>query len=302
MPDSLPDPAAPAVPRAGHAMRVETTIAGVRAARRLFPSIGLVPTMGFLHDGHLSLIRRARRECGAVAVSIFVNPTQFAPSEDLSRYPRDLPRDLEMLRGAGVDLVFVPEVAEMYPPGYATGVSVSGPVAEVLEAAVRPGHFAAVATVVTKLFNIVQPDRAYFGQKDAQQAAVIRKMARDLDMPLEVVIGNTVRDPDGVAMSSRNVYLSAADRVLAARLPAALRAVREAFAAGERDPDQLRSLLRLQLDDPAMLIDYASIADPDTLSELQAADARPGMRALALLAVRIGRTRLIDNLRLDLPG
>jgi pantoate--beta-alanine ligase len=283
-------------------MRVERSITGLRAARRELGPLGLVPTMGFLHAGHLSLVRRAREECGTAAVSIFVNPTQFGPNEDLARYPRDLPRDLALLEEAGVALVFAPAPEEMYPPGFGTTVSVGGTVSEVLEAAVRPGHFAAVATVVAKLFNIVQPDRAYFGQKDAQQAAVIRQMARDLDMPLEVVVAETVREPDGLALSSRNVYLDPEQRALAPALYAALDAARSAFRAGLRDPDRLRELMRQRLDRPELVIDYASVADPDTLLELQSRDGRPDMRALALLAVRVGRTRLIDNLRLDEPG
>jgi pantoate--beta-alanine ligase len=283
-------------------MRVERSITGLRAARRELGPLGLVPTMGFLHAGHLSLVRRAGEECGTAAVSIFVNPTQFGPNEDLARYPRDLPRDLALLEEAGVALVFAPAPEEMYPPGFSTTVSVGGTVSEVLEAAVRPGHFAAVATVVAKLFNIVQPDRAYFGQKDAQQAAVIRQMARDLDMPLEVVVAETVREPDGLALSSRNVYLDPEQRALAPALYAALDAARSAFRAGLRDPDRLRELMRQRLDRPELVIDYASVADPDTLLELQSRDGRPDMRALALLAVRVGRTRLIDNLRLDEPG
>ena len=224
-------------------MQVLTTIAAVRAARPAFPALGLVPTMGFLHAGHMSLVARARVECGAAAVSIFVNPTQFAADEDLSRYPRDMPRDLGMLEAAGVDLVFAPEPAEVYPPGYASRIEV-GPVAEPLEGARRPGHFAGVATVVAKLFNIVQPTRAYFGQKDAQQVAVIRRMARDLDMPLDVVVGATVREPDGLAMSSRNVYLSPAERAAAPVLYRALDGARALFARGERDAEALRRHMR----------------------------------------------------------
>ena len=195
-------------------MRVIETVAEMRAARAGIGNLGLVPTMGYLHEGHLSLVTRAKAECDTVAASIFVNPTQFGPAEDLARYPRDLPRDLQLLEAAGVDLVFAPEPAQMYPPGFDTAIAVGG-VTDVLEGAVRPGHFAGVATVVAKLFNIVQPTRAYFGQKDAQQAVVIRKLARDLNMPVEVIIAPTVREPDGLALSSRNSYLAPAERAAA---------------------------------------------------------------------------------------
>ena len=272
-------------------MRVARTIPELRAARGAFPRLGLVPTMGFLHAGHMSLVLRARAECGAVAVSIFVNPTQFAPGEDLSRYPRDMPRDLALLEAAGVDLVFAPEPAEIYPPGYASRVEV-GPVSEPLEGARRPGHFAGVATVVAKLFNIVTPTRAYFGQKDAQQAAVIRRMARDLDMPLEVVVGETVREPDGLALSSRNVYLSEDDRAAAPVLFRALDRARRLHGGGERDAGALRrAMLSTLASEPRVETDYVSVADPVTLRELDRVDAG----ALLSLAARIGRTRLIDN-------
>lgn len=272
-------------------MQVLRTIAAVRAARSAFPTLGLVPTMGFLHAGHMSLVARARAECGASAVSIFVNPTQFAPDEDLSRYPRDMPRDLRLLEAAGVDLVFVPEPAEVYPPGFASRVEV-GPVSEPLEGSRRPGHFAGVATVVAKLFNIVGPTRAYFGQKDAQQVAVIRRMARDLDMPLDVVVGETVREPDGLAMSSRNVYLSPAERAAASALFRALTAARQLFEGGERDAEILRrAMLDVIAAEPGIEVDYVSVAEGDSLAEVQS--ARAG--CLVSLAARLGRTRLIDN-------
>jgi pantoate--beta-alanine ligase len=275
-------------------MEVVETIGAMREARARFAGLGLVPTMGFLHEGHLSLVRRAKAECGAAAVTIFVNPTQFAPSEDFGRYPRDLPRDLALLEEAGADLVFTPPPAEMYPPGFATSIDV-GAVARPLEGAVRPGHFAGVATVVAKLFNIAQPTRAYFGQKDAQQAAVIRRLARDLDFPLEVVIAATVREPDGLAMSSRNSYLAPDERAAAVVVHRALSAAAAGFAAGVRDAEALRAAMREVLAaEPRAEVDYVSIADLETLEELQ----RIVAGALASMAVRIGRTRLIDNLLL----
>jgi pantoate--beta-alanine ligase len=275
-------------------MEVVETIGAMREARARFAGLGLVPTMGFLHEGHLSLVRRAKAECGAAAVTIFVNPTQFAPSEDFGRYPRDLPRDLALLDKAGADLVFTPPPAEMYPPGFATSIDV-GAVARPLEGAVRPGHFAGVATVVAKLFNIAQPTRAYFGQKDAQQAAVIRRLARDLDFPLEVVIAATVREPDGLAMSSRNSYLAPDERAAAVVVHRALSAAAAGFAAGVRDAEALRAAMREVLAaEPRAEVDYVSIADLETLEELQ----RIVAGALASMAVRIGRTRLIDNLLL----
>lgn len=279
-------------------MRVLDTIEDLRSARRRFAALGLVPTMGFLHAGHISLVERARAECGAVAVSIFVNPTQFAAGEDLSRYPRDLPGDLATLERAGVDLVFTPGPAEIYPAGHASRVDV-GPVAEPLEGARRPGHFAGVATVVAKLFNIVGPSRAYFGQKDAQQVAVIRRMARDLDMPVEVVVGATVREADGLALSSRNVYLSPAERAVAPVLFRALDRARRLFDAGERDADALRRAMRDTLaGEPAVAVDYVSAAGLGDLCEVGRAEAG----TLLSLAARIGRTRLIDNVVLGEPA
>ena len=215
-------------------MRVLHTISEMRSARAALGGLGLVPTMGYLHDGHLSLVARAKAECPAVAATIFVNPTQFGPNEDLARYPRDLPRDLRLLEAAGVDLVFAPEAAEIYPPGFDTQIVIGG-VAEVLEGAVRPGHFAGVATVVAKLLNIVQPTRAYFGQKDAQQSVVIRRLVRDLNLPVEVIVAPTVREADGLALSSRNSYLTPEQRAAAPVIYRALTVARERFAAGERD-------------------------------------------------------------------
>lgn len=277
-------------------MRVARTIAEVREAVRGSPlSLGLVPTMGFLHEGHLSLVRRARAECDRVAVSIFVNPSQFGPHEDFSTYPRDLDRDLSLLRAEGVDLVLAPAVEEIYPPGFAASVDV-GPIGRALEGVERPGHFAGVATVVAKLFNIFQPDRAYFGQKDAQQVLVVRKLVVDLNFPLEVVACPTVREADGLALSSRNVYLSPPERQAATVLWRALSAARAAHAAGEVDAERLRAAMRAVLaQEPLAHVGYVSVADAATLEELAQVD-RP---ALLSLAVRIGDTRLIDNLTLD---
>ena len=274
-------------------MEVIESIAAFRQARARFGRLGLVPTMGYLHAGHLSLVRQARAECGAVAVSIFVNPTQFGPGEDLARYPRDLARDLELLAGESTDLLFAPTAAEMYPAGYGTYVEVRG-VTEMLEGAVRPGHFTGVATVVCKLFNIVQPTRAYFGQKDAQQTVVVRAMARDLNLPVEIVVGPTVREPDGLAMSSRNVYLTPEERRAAVALSRALGAAQARYAAGERDAEALRHAMRAVLAaEPLARVEYISAADPLTLRELEGS-IEAG--ALLSLAVRFGKTRLIDNL------
>ncbi|MBX6341415.1 MAG: pantoate--beta-alanine ligase, partial [Thermomicrobiaceae bacterium] len=250
--------------------------------------------MGYLHAGHLALVERARGENDRVVVSIFVNPTQFGPQEDFNRYPRDLERDLALLREARVDAVFAPSVAEMYPPGFATYVEVGG-VTERLEGAARPGHFRGVATVVTKLFNIVQPDRAYFGQKDAQQLVVIRKMVADLAIPVEVVAVPTVREPDGLALSSRNVYLSPEERRAAVALSQGLFAARDRFQAGERDAEALRETVRARVArEPLVRLEYVSVADPETLEELSTV----GDRALVSLAARVGATRLIDNVLL----
>lgn len=274
-------------------MQTLTTIDAFRIARANLGTLGFVPTMGFLHEGHLSLVRQAKRECGNAAVSIFVNPAQFGPNEDLARYPRDLDRDLALLEAIGTDLIFVPDVAEIYPIGYSTYVTVEG-VTEGLEGAVRPGHFRGVATVVCKLLNIVQAERAYFGQKDAQQCAVIRQMARDLALPTDIVIGPTVREPDGLAMSSRNIYLSTEDRQAASVLARSLHAAEERHNAGERDAEALRRLAReLLAGEPRATPDYVSIADPLTLRELTTIDERG---ALLSLAVRFGTTRLLDNI------
>ncbi len=273
-------------------MDVVTTVEELRAARsELAEPVGLVPTMGYLHEGHLSLVRRARAECAGVAVSIFVNPTQFGPSEDLEAYPRDLPRDLAMLRGEGTDLVWTPTAEVMYPEGYQTWVSVDE-LTRHLEGERRPGHFRGVTTVVAKLFNGVLPQKAYFGQKDAQQAAVILRMARDLSFPLEVVVCPTVREADGLAMSSRNTYLDREERQAATVLYRALSAGQEAFAAGERQGDRLRGLVAETIaQEPLAELQYVSCADTETLQELET--IRDG--ALLSLGVFVGQTRLIDN-------
>lgn len=253
---------------------------------------GFVPTMGALHEGHLSLVRLARQLCPRVAVSIFVNPTQFNDKRDLERYPRDLERDAEMLRGAGCDFVFAPEASEIYPDGFSTAIDV-GPVTRPLEGAMRPGHFNGVAVVVTKLLNIVRPTHAVFGQKDAQQLAVIRRMVRDLDMGVEIVAGPTTREADGLAMSSRNALLTAEDRAAAPALWRALSAVRDAHAAGERDAGALRARMNAILGaEKRAAPEYASVADPVTLAELERVGAAG---ALVSLAVRFGPVRLIDN-------
>jgi pantoate--beta-alanine ligase len=280
-------------------MQVVETVAGVRSVRRSASgSWGLVPTMGFLHRGHLSLVERARRENDHVAASIFVNPTQFGPQEDLAAYPRDLRRDLDLLQAAGVDLLWAPPVEEVYPPGYQTYVSVEG-VTQPLEGASRPGHFRGVTTIVAKLFNIFEPDRAYFGQKDAQQAVVIQRMVRDLNFPLEIVVCPIVREPDGLALSSRNVYLNPEQRAAAPVLQRALCAAADAWQAGEPDGEQLRQIMRRILAAEPLATfgpgEYVSAADPVTLQEL--GDAGNGV--LLSLAVRVGRARLIDNILLQ---
>lgn len=275
-------------------MLVSESITEVRGARLEEPHLswGLVPTMGFLHDGHLSLVKRARLENDRVAVSIYVNPTQFAPHEDLDSYPRDLERDLNLLREQEVDLVFTPNDAIMYPPGYQTYVSVTG-VTQPLEGASRPTHFRGVTTVVAKLFNIIQPHRAYFGQKDAQQTVVLKQMVRDLNFAVEMVICPIVREENGLAMSSRNKYLSPEQREGAAVLYRALTMAKSAFDEGLRDGAALRQILRdLIGTEPQAAIDYISVSDPITLQELD----RVENGALMSLAVFFGQTRLIDNL------
>ena len=277
-------------------MKIVTTLPELRMARRSLPGpVGFVPTMGYLHAGHISLVQAAKAECASVAASIFVNPAQFGPNEDLARYPRDLPHDLALLEAAGVDLVWTPTVEVMYPSGFQTWVEVEG-LTSPLEGAVRPGHFRGVTTVVTKLFNAVCPDKAYFGQKDAQQAAVIRRMAKDLDFPIEIVVCPILREPDGLAMSSRNVYLSSAERQAATVLFRSLTAAKAAYASGERDAEKMRTLVRETVaSEPLARLQYVSCADYDTLEELESVRGK----ALISMAVFMGKTRLIDNFVLE---
>ena len=275
-------------------MKVLTTIEEFRKAKaKRRGEWGLVPTMGYLHEGHLSLVKRARAENDHVAVSIFVNPTQFGPTEDLAAYPRDLDRDLGLLEPLGVDLVFNPSPEVMYPPNYQTYVTVEE-VTKYLEGASRPTHFRGVATVVAKLFNIVGAERAYFGQKDAQQTIVIKRMVRDLNVPIDIVICPTQREADGLALSSRNTYLDEAHRRAAPVLYRALCAAKEAFDRGERDGDRLRSIMRGIIEaEPLAKLDYVSAADAVTLQEPAPIDATHGL--LLSMAVRVGKPRLIDN-------
>lgn len=280
------------------ARTIAATRAAVTAARWAGRSIGCVPTMGALHAGHLSLVEAARRDGTFVVVTIFVNPTQFGPQEDYARYPRDEAGDLRQCERAGVDLVFLPAVEEMYPPGAVTTVHVAR-LTETLCGPCRPGHFDGVATVVTKLLNIVQPDRAYFGRKDYQQLAVIRQMVRDLDVPVEIIGCPTVREPDGLAMSSRNALLSPEERQRALALSRALIAAREAIVGGERDPRAVEATMRAVVEAARPTrIDYVSVVDPVTLQPVPRIEGP----VLAALAVRIGATRLIDNVVVDPIG
>lgn len=259
----------------------------VRASGR----VGLVPTMGAFHEGHLSLMRRARSECAAVVVSLFVNPAQFGPHEDLERYPRNLPADCAFAENEGVDLLFAPPVDEVYPPGFRTYVDVEG-LTERLCGAERPGHFRGVATVVTKLFCMALPDRSYFGEKDYQQLQVIRRLARDLNLPGEIVSCPIVREPDELAMSSRNRYLTPAERVTARAVPRAWQAARARFAAGERATEALRDAARRVLEaEPGIRVNYVELVDAADLTPI----ARVTAPALLALAVTVGKTRLIDN-------
>jgi pantoate--beta-alanine ligase len=269
----------------------------VASARDRGLSVGLVPTMGALHDGHMRLVERCRAEAGWVAVSIFVNPTQFGPHEDFARYPRSLDDDLERCRAAGADMVWVPEPATVYPNGpRSTWVEVPG-LSETLEGASRPGHFRGVATVVLKLFEIVRPDLAVFGQKDYQQQVLIRRMVADLHLPVQIITEPTVREPDGMALSSRNRYLNADERNAATVLYMALTLARRAVLGGEVSANRVRQILRETIESmESVRLDYAEVADADTLEALD--HLGPDSRAVALVAARVGSTRLIDNLML----
>jgi pantoate--beta-alanine ligase len=271
-------------------MRTITTVAEMLDERERMPgSVGLVPTMGYLHEGHISLVRRARDDNDHVIVSIFVNPTQFGPNEDFERYPRDEARDLRLLEAEGVDAVFIPTVEDIYPPGFDDWIEVKGSLTERLEGAHRPGHFRGVTTVVARLFRIVRPHRAYFGQKDAQQLRVIRRMVVEQRLPVEIVPMPTVREPDGLALSSRNVYLSAQQRRAALVLPRALALAREMVATDITDAEAIRNAI--ESSQFSSHLDYVSVSDERTLEELHTID-RP---TLILIAGRVGTTRLIDN-------
>jgi pantoate--beta-alanine ligase len=274
-------------------MNTVQTLVDLRQIRKNMASpVGLVPTMGFLHEGHLSLVENARQRSASVIATIFVNPTQFGPQEDLDAYPRDIPRDLKLLEEYGVDLVWIPEQDEMYTSEFQTWVTVEQ-VAKPLEGKMRPGHFRGVTTVVVKLFNAVQPDEAYFGQKDAQQVAVIRRMVMDMNFPIEIVTCPIVREPDGLAMSSRNVYLDANERRAAPILFSALSVAENAFQKGNTDADQLRDIMTTTIrSEPIANLQYVSCADPDSLNELTGSVKR----GLLSMAVVIGKTRLIDNI------
>jgi pantoate--beta-alanine ligase len=286
-------------------MRTVRTVSELRAAlaapRRAGARIGLVPTMGALHGGHLSLIDRARGESDVVVVSLFVNPAQFAAGEDLDAYPRDEARDAALAAGHGADLLFAPPVEEVYPEGFATTIAIAGPLTETLEGARRgPGHFQGVATMVAKLLNMAAPDAAYFGQKDAQQAAVIRRLVSDLDLGVEVVVCPTVRGPDGLALSSRNAYLGPADLVRAVALWRALQAAESAVAAGERDPEAVADLGRAAMAEHDVEPEYLEVVDPQTLAPLEAIE--PDAETLVVVAATVGRARLIDNTTVRAPA
>ena len=278
-------------------MKIIKTCAEMAAlCRDVQRPLGLVPTMGALHDGHLSLTRRARADSATMAVSIFVNPTQFGAGEDFNSYPRSFERDLELLTEQGTDLVFAPPPEEVYPDGFGTWIE-PGSVAEGQEGEARPGHFKGVATVVAKLFNVVRPDRAYFGQKDGQQVAVIRRMAQDLNLGVEVVTMPTIREADGLALSSRNAYLTADQRRAAPVIYRALCAAQELWRGGEQDAGRLRSaaMTVLQAEPMLELVDYVSVVDADSMAPVERADTSGGRRVMVAVAARVGAVRLIDN-------
>ncbi|HLE41169.1 MAG TPA: pantoate--beta-alanine ligase [Nitrospirota bacterium] len=277
-------------------MKVINSISEMQAlaesVRKAGRRIGFIPTMGFLHEGHLSLIRKARKECDVIVVSVFVNPAQFAPNEDFQRYPRDVEGDRKKCDSAGVDVLFMPSAADMYPKDAVVYVTVDG-LSDILEGAVRPGHFRGVATVVAKLFNIVKPHAAFFGQKDFQQCVVIKRMVKGLNMDVDIIVFPTIREQDGLAMSSRNSYLNADEQRAAGSLYSALTAGEALVKSGERDPVKLKDAMRAVLvKEKGMMIDYIEIAEPQSLAPLVKVEAR----AVMLIAVRLGRTRLIDNI------
>ncbi len=277
-------------------MKICRTIDEIRtarlAARREARALGLVPTMGALHQGHLSLVRMAKAQCDVVVVSIFINPLQFGPNEDLAKYPRDFDRDRDLLEQEGVDCIFAPSVEEMYPAGAVTYVTVEG-LSDKLCGRSRPGHFCGVTTVVAKLFNIVQPEKAFFGQKDAAQSTIIRRMVRDLNIPVEVVIGPIVREPDGLAMSSRNAYLNVTQRKSALVLSRSLKALQERFSRGERNVQMLIDAGKQEFaKDSSLRLEYLEIVDPETLDPVD--DISRG--ALVAVAALVGKARLIDNI------
>ncbi|HWX91014.1 MAG TPA: pantoate--beta-alanine ligase [Terriglobales bacterium] len=274
---------------------IDSTRAATRAPRRQGQRVGLVPTMGALHEGHLSLVRAAKAQSDYVVVSLFVNPLQFGPNEDLAKYPRTWDRDRDLLEQAGVDLLFAPTNAEMYPDRATTFVNVEG-LSERLDGQSRPGHFRGVTTVVSKLFHIVEPDRAFFGQKDAAQVAIMRRMVRDLNLPVEIVVCPIVREPDGLAMSSRNAYLNPEQRKQALVLSRALRRVEELFGRGEQDAAKLEAAGReVVAEEPGVRLDYLAIVDPDALEPVNPG----GSGGLVAIAAYVGNTRLIDNVVLN---
>jgi pantoate--beta-alanine ligase len=282
-------------------MRIIRTISelkvALKALRESHKSIGFVPTMGYLHEGHASLIKQSTARCDATVVSVFVNPTQFGPSEDLSRYPRDLERDQNLCLRLGVAILFMPEASEVYPTGFCTSISV-GPIADALCGEFRPGHFRGVATVVAKLFNMVQPDLAFFGQKDLQQSAIIRRVVKDLNLPVDILVAPTVREADGLALSSRNSYLSKTERERALGVSRGLFAAEKAFRAGERNGTALEALARKEMDQ-ADAIQYCAVVDPTTLDPVPGEITRP---VALCAAVVMGGTRLIDNMLLTPSG
>ena len=276
-------------------MKTVVTINELREMKeKLKNPVGFIPTMGYLHQGHLALVKKGKSECSSIVVSIFINPTQFNPNEDLSKYPRDIKRDMSMLEDAGVDILWLPTPEIMYPQGYQTWVDVDE-VSKPLEGEWRPGHFRGVTTVVAKLFNVVQPQMAYFGQKDAQQAMIIKRMAMDLNFPLEVIICPTIREPDGLAMSSRNSYLSQEERKAAGIIFRSLTAAKDAWENGEKDGTRLCGIVRnILTSEPLVEIQYTACVDPLTLVPVQIINEK----ALLLIAAYIGKTRLIDNILL----